>query len=203
MNADVKAFVESHALAPADLRFLRGVARRTWRFFETFIADEDNHLPPDNFQVDPPQGIAHRTSPTNIGLYLLSCVAARDFGFIGVSEVGALSALVGIGGGSMTVPLLVAMGARPVRAVGTSATCGFAIALASAAGYVVGGHDASGLPRGSIGFVYLPAAIGIAAASVLCAPYGAALAHRLKGRQLTRVFAGFLWVMGASLLLSR
>lgn len=117
--------------------------------------------------------------------------------------IGALSALVGIGGGSMTVPLLVAMGARPVRAVGTSATCGFAIALASAAGYVVGGHDASGLPRGSIGFVYLPAAIGIAAASVLCAPYGAALAHRLKGRQLTRVFAGFLWVMGASLLLSR
>jgi uncharacterized protein len=122
--------------------------------------------------------------------------------FAGVA-IGALSALVGIGGGSMTVPLLVALGARPVRAVGTSAACGFAIALASAAGFVVGGQDATDLPRGSLGFVYLPAAIGIAVASVLCAPLGAALAHRLRGRQLTRVFAGFLWVMGASLLLSR
>lgn len=117
--------------------------------------------------------------------------------------IGALSALVGIGGGSMTVPLLVALGARPVRAVGTSAACGFAIALASAAGYVFGGHDATGLPRGSLGFVYLPAAAGIAVASVLSAPLGAALAHRLRGRHLTRLFAGFLWLMGASLLLSR
>ena len=78
---------ESHALAAADLRFLRGVARRTWRFFETFIADEDNHLPPDNFQVDPPQGIAHRTSPTNIGLALTANLAAYDFGYLAADEV--------------------------------------------------------------------------------------------------------------------
>lgn len=116
--------------------------------------------------------------------------------------IGVLSALVGIGGGSMTVPLLIAQGARPVRAVGSSAACGFAIAVASALGYVAGGHDAQGLPAGSIGYVYLPAALGIAAASVLAAPWGAALAHRLKGRHLQRVFAAFLALMGLSVLAS-
>lgn len=117
--------------------------------------------------------------------------------------IGAVSALVGIGGGSMTVPLLIALGARPVRAVATSAACGFAIALASAAGFIAVGRDASAaLPSGSWGYVYLPAAAAIAIASVACAPFGAALAHRLRGTQLKRVFAGFLWVMGASVLLA-
>jgi len=69
-------------LSPADLLFLRLLARRTWRFFETYVTPFDNHLPPDNFQEDPPQGIAHRTSPTNIGLCLLANLTACDFGFI-------------------------------------------------------------------------------------------------------------------------
>jgi uncharacterized membrane protein YfcA len=116
--------------------------------------------------------------------------------------IGALSALVGIGGGSMTVPLLIQLGARPVRAVGTSAACGFAIALASVAGYVWGGHDATGLPAGSWGYVHLPAAGAIALASVLLAPAGAALAHRLRGAVLQRVFAGFLALMGVAVLLA-
>ena len=114
--------------------------------------------------------------------------------------IGALSALVGIGGGSMTVPLLIHRGARPVHAVGTSAACGFAIALASAAGYVWGGRDATGLPAGSWGYVYLPAAAVIALASVLLAPAGAARAHRLRGVVLQRLFAGFLALMGAAVL---
>lgn len=112
--------------------------------------------------------------------------------------IGALSALVGIGGGSMTVPLLVHRGARAVRAVGTSAACGFAIALASAAGYVWGGRDATGLPPGTWGYVHLPAAAAIAVASVLLAPAGAALAHRLRGIVLQRLFAGFLVLMGVT-----
>ncbi len=65
---------------------LRQIARRTWRFFETFVTAEDNMLPPDNFQEDPKPEIAHRTSPTNIGLYLLSVVSARDFGWIGTAQ---------------------------------------------------------------------------------------------------------------------
>ncbi|QWA09044.1 glycosyl transferase [Sodalis ligni] len=62
---------------------MRLIARRTWRFFETFVTPVDNMLPPDNFQEDPRPVIAHRTSPTNIGLYLLSSVTARDFGWTG------------------------------------------------------------------------------------------------------------------------
>jgi len=65
---------------------LRLIARRTWRFFETFVTPADNMLPPDNFQEDPKPVVAHRTSPTNIGLYLLSTIAARDFGWAGTVE---------------------------------------------------------------------------------------------------------------------
>jgi cyclic beta-1,2-glucan synthetase len=74
-------------LAPEDMRVGRIVARRTWRFFETFVGDEDHWLPPDNFQEDPRPVIAHRTSPTNIGLLLLSTLAAHDFGYVGFSEM--------------------------------------------------------------------------------------------------------------------
>jgi cyclic beta-1,2-glucan synthetase len=73
-------------LAEADAHGLRLVARRTWRFFETFITPADNMLPPDNFQETPVSVAAHRTSPTNIGLYLLSVVCARDFGWIGTLD---------------------------------------------------------------------------------------------------------------------
>lgn len=111
--------------------------------------------------------------------------------------IGAVAALVGIGGGSMTVPLLVWLGVAPVRAVGTSAACGFAIAVASALGFVYGGHEAAAiLPAGSLGFVYLPAAGGIALASVLVAPHGVRLAHALSGAALRNVFAAFLVFMG-------
>ncbi|MFI5300667.1 MAG: glucoamylase family protein, partial [Polyangiales bacterium] len=79
----------SRGLTAADRTFLRLNARRTWRFFDTFVTEADQHLPPDNFQEEPRGVLAHRTSPTNIGLYLLSIVSARDFGFITLSEVVA------------------------------------------------------------------------------------------------------------------
>src|SRR6185369_2904922 len=67
-------------LSPANRAFLRKVARKTWRFFDVFVTADDHWLPPDNYQEDPKGVIAHRTSPTNIGLYMLSVVAARDLG---------------------------------------------------------------------------------------------------------------------------
>jgi len=73
-------------VTPADARALRRVARRTWRFFETFVTASDHWLPPDNFQEDPKPVVAHRTSPTNLGLYLLSAVSARDFGWAGTTD---------------------------------------------------------------------------------------------------------------------
>ncbi|HJW42249.1 MAG TPA: glucoamylase family protein, partial [Rhizomicrobium sp.] len=79
----------------ADTKTLRLAARRTWRFFETYVTAEDNFLPPDNFQEDPGAVVAHRTSPTNIGLYLLSVVTARDFGWIGtVDAIARLEATI-------------------------------------------------------------------------------------------------------------
>jgi len=66
--------------------FLLKIARRTWHFFESFAGPEDNWLPPDNFQEFPYNKVAHRTSPTNIGMYLTSTLAARDFGFIPNSD---------------------------------------------------------------------------------------------------------------------
>ena len=74
------------SVSAGDTRSLRSVARRTWRYFETFVTAADHMLPPDNFQEDPKPILAHRTSPTNIGLYLLSAVSARDFGWMGTTE---------------------------------------------------------------------------------------------------------------------
>ena len=74
------------ATSDPEVRDLRLTARRTWRYFETFVTATDGMLPPDNFQEDPKPVVAHRTSPTNIGLYLLSTIAARDFGWAGMLE---------------------------------------------------------------------------------------------------------------------
>ena len=62
-------------------------ARKTWRYFEEFVGAKTNYLAPDNYQEDPPRGIAHRTSPTNIGLGLLAALSARDLGYIGTCEL--------------------------------------------------------------------------------------------------------------------
>ncbi|MGL4294462.1 MAG: DUF3131 domain-containing protein, partial [Aestuariivirga sp.] len=70
-------------LSAAKAQELRLIARRTWRYFETFVTPEENFLPPDNFQETPRPTVASRTSPTNIGLYLLSTVSAHEMGWIG------------------------------------------------------------------------------------------------------------------------
>jgi cyclic beta-1,2-glucan synthetase len=77
---------KAHILSPQEMRSLRLIARRTWRFFETFVDQEEHALPPDNFQEDPEPVEAHRTSPTNMGLYLLSTTVAHDFGWIGILD---------------------------------------------------------------------------------------------------------------------
>src|SRR6185436_10022523 len=79
--------VVRQVFSPEDTRFARLIARRTWRFFETFVGVEDNWLPPDNFQEDPSPVIAHRTSPTNMGLLLLGNHSARDLGYLGALEL--------------------------------------------------------------------------------------------------------------------
>ena len=75
------------ALQPADRTLLDGVARDTWRLFERCVNEQNHHLPPDNLQLSPYEMEAHRTSPTNIGLYLLSTACARQFGWIGTQDL--------------------------------------------------------------------------------------------------------------------
>src|SRR4029077_8672008 len=77
---------EIEPLTLMEEQHLRLISRRTWRFFESFVSAEDHWLPPDNFQEDPKPKVAHRTSPTNIGLNLLSVVAARDFAWRGTLD---------------------------------------------------------------------------------------------------------------------
>ena len=74
-------------LTPEDAQFLRGVARKTWRYFEAYMGPEDHGLPPDNFQETPEPRVAHRTSPTNIGMGLLATLAAHDLGFIRTDDL--------------------------------------------------------------------------------------------------------------------
>ncbi|MDD5035298.1 MAG: glucoamylase family protein, partial [Methylococcaceae bacterium] len=76
----------AESLLPRDRERLRLIGRRIWRFFTTFVTAQENYLPPDNFQEDPRPVIAHRSSPTNFGLYLLSVMAARDFGWLGLMD---------------------------------------------------------------------------------------------------------------------
>ena len=75
------------ALTEVDRAYLQGIARDTWRFFERTVGPADRHLPPDNLQTLPHDMVAHRTSPTNIGLYLLSVACAKAFGWIGVEDL--------------------------------------------------------------------------------------------------------------------
>ena len=74
-------------LGAEDREFLQAVALKTWRYFETFVGPEDHALPPDNVQIVPELTVAHRTSPTNIGMALLATLAAHDFGFIDTDDL--------------------------------------------------------------------------------------------------------------------
>ena len=84
-----RPYVKKPGLSDADRRTVTGYASDMWRMFAELVTGEENHLPPDNYQLSPSEEAAHRTSPTNIGLYLLSCLAARDFGFIGSRELSS------------------------------------------------------------------------------------------------------------------
>lgn len=122
-------------------------------------------------------------------------------GLAGVGAgIGTVSGLVGIGGGSLTVPFLTWCGVDIRRAVATSAACGFPIAVAGAVGFAVLGWREAALPPASTGFLYWPALVGVAAASVLTAPLGARLAHSLPVVALRRVFAAVLALVGLRLL---
>ncbi len=113
--------------------------------------------------------------------------------------IGKVSALVGIGGGSMTVPFLVWGQISMRNAVATSAACGLPIAISGAIGFIVMGWDTPNLPTWSLGHVYLPALLAITATSLFFAPLGAKLAHTLPVNLLKKIFAVFLIIAALKL----
>jgi uncharacterized membrane protein YfcA len=122
-------------------------------------------------------------------------------GMFGVGAViGGLSSLVAIGGGSLSVPFMTWCNVPMRRAIGTSAAIGFPIALTGTVGYMVSGYGSGGLPLGSVGFIYLPVLAVLIVASMITAPLGAKLAHRLPVAVLKRIFAGVLMALSAKML---
>ncbi len=114
--------------------------------------------------------------------------------------IGLLSAIVGIGGGTLTVPYLVSGQMIMRNAVAISSACGLPIAVAGTTSYILLGLNVSNLPEGSIGYIYLPAFLATGLTSILTAPLGAKLAHRLPAKKLKRYFSLLLFVMAAKLV---
>ena len=116
-------------------------------------------------------------------------------GYVGMgasgSLIGGISALFGIGGGTLSVPLLTFFGIKIHQAVGTAAACGLPVAIGATLAYSTATIDGLSRPEGSVGFVFLPALLGIIIASLPCARFGALLAHRVNAQKLRR---GFAWV---------
>ncbi|MDQ5941816.1 MAG: uncharacterized protein QG572_629 [Pseudomonadota bacterium] len=127
-------------------------------------------------------------------------------GVLGLSTVGlgigGISALVAIGGGTMSVPFMTWCNVKAQNAIGTSAAIGLPIALAGSIGYLVNGWGHPGLPSMTLGFVYLPALAPMVVMSMLVAPVGARLAHRLPVATLKKIFAGLLVALVARMLWS-
>ncbi len=125
-----------------------------------------------------------------------SRVAQGAIGF----PIGFLSSLMGIGGGTLAVPTMTMLSTPVHRAVGTASVFGLGIAVPAVIGFVWSGLGVEGRPPGSLGYVNLPAAIAIFSASVLTAPLGARLAHRLRDRPLKIAFAIFLFISAVNML---
>ncbi|MCX7084776.1 MAG: sulfite exporter TauE/SafE family protein [Methylococcales bacterium] len=135
-------------------------------------------------QISPKAGLVNQSKPLDF------CVAII---------IGLLSAIVGIGGGTLTVPYLVRGQMLMRNAVAVSSACGLPIAIAGASSYILLGLTVDNLPAGSFGYIYLPAFLATGLTSILTAPLGAKLAHRLPAQKLKRYFSLLLFVMAAKL----
>lgn len=137
----------------------------------------------------PPKAAAGGSGPRRIELFGVG------------SLIGTASSLIGIGGGSLTVPYLSLRGVEMRQAVGTSAAGGVPIAWAGALGFMVMGFGVPGLPPGQLGYISIAGFLSLATVSVLTAPLGARLAHQLPPTVLKRAFAVLLIVVGATMIL--
>ena len=133
---------------------------------------------------------ATRTLPGKLGL--------STAGF----AVGALCSLVGVGGGILVIPLMTICNVPMINAIGTSAAIGIPISIGGALGYVITGLHQTQLPSLSLGYVYVPALVGLVVGSFVTVPFGAHIAHRTRVIVLRRVFAVVLFALATKMLLS-
>lgn len=117
------------------------------------------------------------------------------------SIIGVVSSLAGIGGGSLSVPFLNRHGVEMRKAVGSSSVCGCVIAISGMIGFILHGYHVENLPQYSLGYVYLPALIAIASASILTTRIGARYASQLPTVALKKIFSIFLMCIAATMLL--
>ncbi|TDQ66854.1 putative membrane protein YfcA [Maritalea mobilis] len=120
---------------------------------------------------------------------------------VSAAVIGYISSLMGIGGGSLSVPTMAALGRKVHQAVGTSSALGVFIALPGALGFVLSGWGQAGVPDFALGYVYLPAFLALALGAILFAPVGAAIAHRLSDVWLKRVLTVYLLIVGTRMIL--
>ncbi len=132
---------------------------------------------------------AHRQLPGHVGQSAMGLL------------IGMLSSLVAIGGGALSVPYLTWCNVPMHRAIGTSAAIGIPIAIGGTLGYIANGLQAGPLPAFALGFVYLPALVGLIAASMLTAPLGARTAHRLPVATIKRIFSLVLVALAVKMVL--
>lgn len=125
-------------------------------------------------------------------------------GVLGLSAagmvIGVVSALVAIGGGSLSVPFMTWCNVKLQHAIGTSAAIGLPIALSGSLGYWISGWQIAGMPALSVGFIYVPAVLSMTVLSVMTAPLGAKLAHRLPVALLKKLFAVMLVALSGKML---
>ncbi len=157
------------------------ILRRFFAFFEWFVGVQ---------LLMNVKNKASRGLPGGLGLF-----------FVG-KLIGMFSSIVGIGGGTLSVPFLVWCNVKMRQAVATSSACGLPIALAGAIGFIIVGQNVETTIKGSFGYFYFPAFLGISITSVLLAPLGAQLAHRLPASLLKRLFGLLLIGLGSYMFLN-
>lgn len=129
-------------------------------------------------------------------------IAGKKGLFFGGSIIGSISALVSIGGGSLSVPYLVWQNIDLKKAIGTSAAIGLPLSITGTVGYIIAGWDHTSIEQFQLGFVYLPAVLAISVTSYFMAPYGAKCAHILPVSILKKIFALLLMILSMKMVSS-
>tara|TARA_Y100000746_G_scaffold157912_1_gene135721 strand:- start:113 stop:904 length:792 start_codon:yes stop_codon:yes gene_type:complete len=137
----------------------------------------------------------------DIQIYSKRIVPSKPKSIFAGGVIGFLSSILGIGGGTFSVPYFRASGLQLTSSIGTSAACGVPIAIFGTIGYIIAGINVSELPNLSLGYIYLPALLGVSVTSIFAAKYGADIAHYLSQSVLKRLMASWFFIISIYMFL--